>query len=577
MARHDAVNYAASPQGARSSFAKARAMRSIALAAVLLVGAPAIPAFSQTTEPTELQAALDARAGAAAGTGIALGIIDHGRTRIFVAGSAGNGHSVDEKTLFEIGSVTKTFTATALAVMTQAGQVRLDDPISEYLPAGVHAPSKEGEPITLLDLAEQRSGLPRLPTNMDAYSDDPYANYSLADMYAFLNGYTLTRDPGALYEYSNYGIGLLGQLLANRAGTSYPQLIRQLVLDPLAMTETSFALAPASDPAALAVGHDLNGAVVPVWHAQSIAPAGAILSNVDDMLKFLRCNMGLGPLAQTCLYAQQPRADGEPGHRIGLVWNINSGTGIVSHGGDTVGFHAFVEIARDRQTGVVALSNGPAVADIAAHILAPAYPIAACPTSVPASKTDPASYAGLYCNALAGITFAVNGRPDASELSIALLPQRALAVRRVDQDTYFAERVEATIAFVRQDDRIIGLRLFQGGNQLDAVRFDARGKPVAAQLPPAFPPVVALDDSTLRQYVGAYNANLETFTVTLRGRQLYVQITNQSALPVYAFAKDDFFYKVFLADIRFERDASGAVASLTLHQNGRDVIATRAR
>jgi serine-type D-Ala-D-Ala carboxypeptidase/endopeptidase len=552
-------------------------VRSIALAAALLVAAPSIPALSQTTAPDGLQAALDGRAGAAAGTGIALGIIDHGRTRIYVAGSAGNGRPVDEKTIFEIGSVTKTFTATALAAMAQADQVRLDDPIAEYLPAGAHAPSKDGEPITLLELAEQRSGLPRLPTNMDPYGDDPYANYTLADMYAFLNGYRLTRDPGSLYEYSNYGIGLLGQLLANRAGTSYPQLIQRLVLDPLAMTGTTFALAPASDPPALAAGHDLNGAVVRTWHLQSIAPAGAILSNLDDMLKFLRCNMGVGPLAQSCLYAQQPRADGEPGHRIGLVWNINSRSGIISHGGDTSGFHAFVAVARDRQTGVVVLSNGPFVDDIAAHVLSPDYPIGACPASVLASKADPASYAGMYCNALAGITFDVSGKPDASQLSIALLPQPALAYRRVDLDTFYAEPVDATIAFVRENDRVIGLRLFQGGDLLAAVRYDARGRPLAAQLPPAFPPVVALNESTLRQYVGSYNANFGTFTVTLRGRQLYVQLTNQPALPVYASAKDDFFYKVVLAEIRFERDASGAVASLTLHQNGRDVIATRAR
>ncbi len=552
-------------------------MRSIALAAALLVAAPAIPALSQTTEPPALQAALDARAGAAAGTGIALGIIDRGQTRIYAAGSAGNGRPVDEKTLFEIGSVTKTFTATALAAMVQAGQLSLDDPIAEYLPAGAHAPSKEGVPITLLDLAEQRSGLPRLPANMDAYSDDPYANYSLADMYAFLNGYTLTRDPGALYEYSNYGIGLLGQLLANRAGTSYPQLIRRLVLDPLGMTDTAFALAPASDPTALAVGHDVNGAVVPVWHAQSIAPAGAILSNLDDMLRFLRCNMGMGPLSQTCLYAQQPRADGAPGYRIGLVWNINSTNGVISHNGATSGFRATVAIARDRQTGVVVLSNGPFVDDIATHVLSPGDPIGACPASVLASKADPASYAGMYCNALAGITFAVNGRPDASGLSIALLPQRALAFRRVDPDTFYSEIVDATVTFVRENDRIVGLRLFQGGDLLAAMRYDARGRPFASQLPPAFPAVVALNDSTLHQYVGSYNANFGTFTVTLRGRQLYVQLTNQPALPVYASAKDDFFYKVVLAEIRFARDTSGAVASLTLHQNGRDVTAARAR
>ncbi len=124
-----------------------------------------------------LQSALDRRVAGAPGTGIVVGIVDHGRQQVFAAGSAGNGRPADEHTLYEIGSVTKTFTATALAAMVLAGRVRLNDPIAEYLPSGVRAPGKDGKPITLLDLAEQRSGLPRLPSNMqDVYGDDPYAN-----------------------------------------------------------------------------------------------------------------------------------------------------------------------------------------------------------------------------------------------------------------------------------------------------------------------------------------------------------------------------------------------------------------
>lgn len=337
---------------------------------MLALLAPLIAAIS-------LQAALDARVAAAPGTGIAVGMIDHGTTKIYVAGSAGNGRAVDEHTLFEIGSVTKTFTATILAAMALRGQVRLDDPIAKYLPAGVRAPERDGKPITVLDTAEQHSGLPRLPNNMDDVAgDDPYADYTNADMYAFLNGYTLTRDPGAEYEYSNYAVGLLGQLLANRAKTTYPQLVRRLVLDPLGMNATQFVMTGAQDPSMLAAGHDLSGKTVTTWHFQSVAPAGAIASNVDDMLKYLRCNMGQGPLAQACLFAQQPRAQGPPRNEIGLIWNLNPSSGITWHNGATNGFRAFVGISRDRQTAVVVLSNGPAVDDIGVHVLVPSFPIA---------------------------------------------------------------------------------------------------------------------------------------------------------------------------------------------------------
>ncbi|MBV9263444.1 MAG: serine hydrolase, partial [Candidatus Eremiobacteraeota bacterium] len=133
-----------------------------------------------------LQTALDARTSAAPGVGIAVGVIDHGVQRVYVSGTDGDGRPVDAHTLFEIGSVSKTFTATALAAMTLRRQVALTDSIAKYLPKGVRVPSLGGRQISLLDLAEQRSGLPRLATNMSGAADDPYADYSVADMYAFL-------------------------------------------------------------------------------------------------------------------------------------------------------------------------------------------------------------------------------------------------------------------------------------------------------------------------------------------------------------------------------------------------------
>jgi serine-type D-Ala-D-Ala carboxypeptidase/endopeptidase len=531
--------------------------------------------FAPLLAALSLQAALDARAAAAPGTGIALGVIDHGVQRVYVAGSAGNGRAVDAHTLFEIGSVTKTFTATTLAEMVLRKQVRLSDPISEFLPAGVHAPSKDGKSITLLNLAEQRSGLPRLPTNMDDVAgDDPYADYTVANMYAFLNGYSLTRDPGATYEYSNYGIGLLGQLLANRAKLPYPALVRDTVLAPLGMSETGFAESPSSDPPLLATGHDLSGANVATWHAQAILPAGGIISNVTDMLKYLRCNMGQGPLARACLFAQQPRAQGEPLHQIGLVWNVNPRTGTVSHGGDTMGFHADVSISRDRQVGVVVLSNGPVVVDIAAHVLLPSFPVGSCSAPPPPSKTDLSSYAGYYCNGSAGAEFTVDTVPNSDALSIALLPQSALTYARTGSETYVAASVGATVKFARTQGKVVGFWFSQFG-ALPALRLDASGHPVVARLPSQFPAQVALAPSVLQQYVGTYTIAEAAFTVTLRGDTLYVELTGQPAAPVYPSARDEFFYKIVEAQITFDRNASGAVTALTLHQNGQTIRAAR--
>jgi CubicO group peptidase (beta-lactamase class C family) len=164
---------------------------------------------------------------------------------------------LDAHTLFEIGSVTKTFTATILSTMVLDGTVKLNDPVSKYLPAYVHVPARNGKQITLLNLATQHSGLPRLPTNMDPQGSDPYAHYSTRDLYVFLNMYKLARDPGQSFEYSNLGVALLGDALANREHMSYAQLLQARVLGPLGMTETATVLSP-SEQMRFAAGHDAD-------------------------------------------------------------------------------------------------------------------------------------------------------------------------------------------------------------------------------------------------------------------------------------------------------------------------------
>jgi len=117
--------------------------------------------------------------------------------------------------VFEIGSITKVFTASILADMVTRGEVRLDDPVAKYLPASAHIPSRNGRQITLFDLATQSSGLPRMPSNLTPRdSMNPYADYTVQQMYAFLSGYQLPRDIGTSYEYSNLGVGLLGHALS---------------------------------------------------------------------------------------------------------------------------------------------------------------------------------------------------------------------------------------------------------------------------------------------------------------------------------------------------------------------------
>ena len=214
------------------------------------------------------------------GVGIVVGVIDaHGRRFVsYGVSDKADGRPVDQRTIFEIGSMSKVFTSLLLADMVQRREVKLDDPVAKYLPAGVKVPERGGRQITLIDLATHTSGLPRLPTNLAPKDPgNPYADYTVAQLYAFLSSYSLPRDIGSQYEYSNLGGGLLGHVLALRAGTDYGALVRQSITGPLGMTSTTIALTP-EEKARLAIGHDAALARTSNWDIPTLAGASGVFT-----------------------------------------------------------------------------------------------------------------------------------------------------------------------------------------------------------------------------------------------------------------------------------------------------------
>src|SRR3954453_4186686 len=176
--------------------------------------------------------------------GCVVGVFDGGSTQIHGYGEIhrGAGDKPTGDTIYEIGSMTKAFTGTLLADMVKRHLVKLDDPVQKYLPANVKLHVAENTPIKLVDLASQSSGLPRLPDNMNPKDPkNPYADYTSQRLFAFLKKYEISRAPGK-YEYSNLGMGLLGNLLARKAGKTYEQLVVERICDPLEMSDTRIKL-----------------------------------------------------------------------------------------------------------------------------------------------------------------------------------------------------------------------------------------------------------------------------------------------------------------------------------------------
>jgi D-alanyl-D-alanine-carboxypeptidase/D-alanyl-D-alanine-endopeptidase len=233
--------------------------------------------------------------------------------------------------------------------MVQRGEVALTDPVSKFLPSNVKMPERNGKKITLADLFTQTSGLPNMPANMNPKDpmNNPFADYTVDQLYQFLSGFRLTRDIGSQYEYSNLGVGLLGHVLALPAGSSYEDLIRTRISQPLDMSSTSIALSP-DMKARLAVGHN-----------------GALRSTANDLLNFLAANLGYRktPLA-AAMSAQisTRRPTGTPGLEIAYAWHIRTahGSSIILHNGGSGGYDAFMGFDPKSGVGAVVLSNSAA-------------------------------------------------------------------------------------------------------------------------------------------------------------------------------------------------------------------------
>src|SRR5688572_26776425 len=299
-------------------------MRNTLAAAALVLSFVSINA--QESREAQIHALLQARVDGGKAVGIVAGTIDAtGKRTIAAYGTPGPGAlTLDADSVFEIGSITKVFTAILLADMAERGEVALDDPIRKFLPATVRVPSRAGRSITLLDLSTQTSGLPRLPDNLKpADLRNPYADYTVAQMYDFLSRHELRRDIGAEFEYSNLGVGLLGHVLALHAGMSYEALVKQRILDPLGMTHTAVTLTPWMTEH-LAKGHDAKGAVAANWDIPTLAGAGALRSTLNDMLKFARANLDTnGRLQRVMQSTHAVRASaGRPDMSIGMNWII---------------------------------------------------------------------------------------------------------------------------------------------------------------------------------------------------------------------------------------------------------------
>ena len=293
--------------------------------------------------------------------GLSVGYIEGEHYGIVHLGTANQAKKkADNLTVYELGSISKVFTSLLLADAVVRGEIDLNAAADVANPAGIRLPSRDGRSIKWIDLSTHRSGLPRLPSNLPLTDlTNPYRDYDSKKAAAFLNQYELPRQPGESQEYSNFGVSVLGYLVAQKAGKSYQQLLRERIAEPLQMTDCTVSLSD-DQTKRLATPHDKFGSATSPWTFADLPGAGGIHATMRDMMRFAKAQLTppTGKLGEAIELAwkQHTEADAS-GPAMGLGWMIAGDGQTRWHNGQTGGSHSALFINRELKCAVVVLCN----------------------------------------------------------------------------------------------------------------------------------------------------------------------------------------------------------------------------
>jgi len=262
----------------------------------------------------------------------------------------------NHQSVFEIGSVTKVFTATLLANYVVVNKINLDDNITNNLDYKLATEAN----ISWLNLANHTAALPRMPSNFSIFTSDPqnpYKNYDEKKLVEFLTEkMKLKKEPGEKYEYSNLSAGLLGYLLSNQYQATFDELLNQHIFSKYEMNNSTTIRADVEKQ--LVLGLNAEGKPTPNWDLNVLEGAGAILSTVEDLSKFVIAHFNdadpVLELTRKSTFTVDDNMD------IGLGWHIlkkENRNNLYWHNGGTGGYTSSIAIDPKAKNGVIILSN----------------------------------------------------------------------------------------------------------------------------------------------------------------------------------------------------------------------------
>jgi len=296
--------------------------------------------------------------------GLIIGVVKNGKVYLKGYGTTEKGKNIlpDSSTIFELASTSKLFTTSTLQLLIDNGELKLDDKIQKLLGNKVKLPSI-AQKTTLQHLATHLSGFPSIPNSFIAKMTDetnPYKDLVTQDIYDYLKSCEGKQNDGT-FEYSNFGIGLLGHLLELKTGVKYEQLVKEKLLNIIGMKQT-FVTVDSTNKSKISQGYDENGKPAPIWTDNVLTGAGSFLSNGNDMIKFVKANLkdNASPISKSLLSTHKQQLEGE----TGLGWILPSysdkllgNDNIVWHNGMAGGYSSFIAVDKVNNYGLFILSN----------------------------------------------------------------------------------------------------------------------------------------------------------------------------------------------------------------------------
>ncbi|OUR90789.1 hypothetical protein A9Q87_12615 [Flavobacteriales bacterium 34_180_T64] len=542
----------------------------------------------------EVQDHIKTRIDKGLNVGIVVALINGDDVEFFSYGKTAleNGSNVDEFSVFEIGSITKTFTTIMIADEILKGRMSLSDPISKYLPEHVKVPSRNGREITIKDVATHSSSIPRMPSNFaPSNPNNPFADYTIDMAYEYISGLELTRDIGERFEYSNIAMGILGHLLELQYGKTYEEIMVDRIANVYDMNNTRVVFTDDMKKH-LAYGH-ANGNQVENWDLPALAGAGAIRSTATDMVKYVKANMGVtkGPLYEAMqLSHKKAYSNEEQDFSIGLGWHYAlDDDKVVWHNGGTGGYISFAGFLEGTTTGVVVLTNSQRnINDIGFKILDDTFEL-----KMPKMSIANAMEAEIETNGLeAGLALYKKTKTENNEaynfnegelnqLGYALLAKEnmdaALAIFKLNIEMYpkaFNPYDSLGEAYLTKGDTALAVTNYRKSLEFNAVNENAiQVLKTMGEDTSAFEKAYEVSETVLDTYVGKYQLSPDFFiTVTKEGSKLLIQATGQPQFEVFPSAEHEFYLKVVTASITFNpATENDGIESLILHQGGQDM------